>query len=108
MTTFLAYIAVARAGARSPSEQGGAIATALTDPNGWATVAGREHLVSIGVAPDLLDALVTVALARLAIGQITRVEERLTGPLPTDAMARIRGHRYHLAWRALAAAGRPT
>jgi aminoglycoside phosphotransferase (APT) family kinase protein len=105
LTTVLAYVAVARSGAKTPPDQGRAIASALFDAGGWAPAATRDHLARIGVDPDLARALTLVALARLTIGLVQRLG---AGPADTpsaETTAFVRSHRYHLAWRSVAADG---
>jgi hypothetical protein len=104
LTTFLAYVAVARARARTAAEQGRAIAEALTDEHGWAAIAGRDHLTRIGVEPALRRALITVALARMSMGLVERLHDDPAAALSPEAASWVRGHRYHVAWQAVAGA----
>jgi len=104
LITFLAYVATARATARTPDAQATAIATALTDPDGWAQAAAVDYAERTGLDAGCLGPLTAVALARLTIGLLERLHD---GPVVAVAPATadwLRTHRYFAAWRAVVAA----
>jgi hypothetical protein len=98
LTTLLAYVAVARSGAKHPADQGQVIAAALTDAAGWAPAVTRDHLARIGVDPDLARPLTLVALARMTMG----LGQRLGGASAAGTVDFVRAHRYYVAWRGFA------
>lgn len=104
LVTFLAYVATARATARTPDAQAAAITTALTDPDGWAQAAALDYAERIRLDPGCLEPLTAVALARLTVGLLGRLHD---GPMVAVAPATadwLRTHRYFAAWRAVVTA----
>ncbi len=102
LTTFLAYAAAARAGARTPVAQGAAIATALADPDGWAAAAARDLAARIGLDAGWIRPLMLVSLARASVGLIERLHDGAATRVAPETLEWLRGHRYVAAWRALA------
>ena len=102
LTTFLAYAATARAGARTPAAQGAAIATALADPDGWAVAAARDLAARIGLDAGWIRPLILVSLARASVGLLERLHDGAATRVAPETLEWLRGHRYVAAWRALA------
>ena len=107
LVAFLAYVATARAGARTPAEQGEAIATAVVGRAGWSDAAERSYADAIGLDPALLRPLAVIAWARHVAGVVDRLVEGTPEPLGAERVAWIGEHRYTTAWRA-AVAGHAT
>jgi hypothetical protein len=104
LTTFLAYVAVARRQASAGMDQGREIAASLLAADGWAGRALADHAQRIGVERGCIRPLVIVSLARLTMGMAERLEDAPSSSPSQGTVDWLRGHRYHVAWRSAALA----
>lgn len=101
--SFLAYLAIARAHAATPAEQGAAIVDAVVRPADWAGRALLEYAGRIGLDPALLRPLGVVAWCRLTIGLVERLHDGTLTATAPETVAWLRDHRFWTAWRTSAA-----
>jgi hypothetical protein len=104
LTTFLAYVAVARGRASPSADQGREIAASLLAVDGWAGRALAEHAQRIGLEGGCIRPLVILSLARLTMGMAERLEDTRSSSPSQGTVDWLRQHRYHVAWRSAALA----
>jgi hypothetical protein len=96
---FLAYVGGALSDVESPEAHAAAFRSSLEVKDGWARTATREYAARLGVADDLLPALLVVAWSRYLTGLWERLRATEDGRPDDDARAWIRSHRYAAIWR---------
>ncbi len=104
LTTFLAYVAVARGQASASADQGREIAASLLAADGWAGRALADHARRIGVEGGCIRPLVILSLARLTMGMAERLGDTRSSSPSQGTVDWLRQHRYHVAWRSAALA----
>jgi hypothetical protein len=96
---FLAYVGAALSGADSPEAHAAAFRASMETEDGWASAATREYASRLGLADDLLPALLILAWSRYLTGLWERLGASEDGGPDDEARAWIRSHRYAAIWR---------
>lgn len=100
LTAFLAYVAIARSGARTPAAQGRAVVDAALGGAGWADSTAAAYAAAAGIDPVVLRPLAAIAWARQVMGLVDRLHGGPAATVTRDVKAWLAGHRYVSAWRA--------
>jgi len=100
LSAFLAYVAIARAGARTPAAQGAAVVDAALGGAGWADRTAAAYAAAAGIDPAILPRLAAIAWARQVMGLVDRLHGGPAATVTRDVKAWLAGHRYVAAWRA--------
>jgi hypothetical protein len=100
LVAFLAYVAIARSGARTPAAQGSAVVDASLGRARWADRAAAAYAAATGIDPAVLSSLAAIAWARQVMGLVDRLHGGPAATVTPDVKAWLAGHRYVAAWRA--------
>jgi hypothetical protein len=96
---FLAYVGGALSDAESPDAHAAAFRASLETNDGWAWTATREYAAGLGIADELLPALLVLAWSRYLAGLSERLGATEEGVPDEEARTWVRSHRYAAIWR---------